>query len=93
MSEEAAAQGAEGMGFQILKTAVGGGGARLGRLCLPNRAPVQTPAYVPVTSRGTIPHLTSDNVDRHTSFDAAFMALEDCMPPCSTLTIPLTEHH
>lgn len=92
MSEEAGAKGHDGMGFQVLKTSVGGGGARLGRLCLPNRVPVQTPAYVPVTSRGTIPHLTSDNLERHTSFESAYMALEDCTTPFSPAQ-DITGHH
>lgn len=78
MSEEAGSGAPEGMRFQVLKTSIGGGGARLGRLCVPNRAPIQTPAYVPVTSRGTVPHLTSDNLEKHTSFESAYMALEDC---------------
>lgn len=78
MSEQTGAEGPEGMGFQLLKTSVGGSGARLGRLSLPNRIPVQTPSYVAVTSRGTVPHLTTDNLVKHTSIESAYLALEDC---------------
>lgn len=81
MSEQTGPDGPEAMGFQLLKTSVGGAGARLGRLSLPNRVPVQTPSYVAVTSRGTVPHLTTDNLERHTSIESAYMALEDCTLP------------
>ncbi|SPN99000.1 related to queuine-tRNA ribosyltransferase [Cephalotrichum gorgonifer] len=77
MVEETGANGPEGMGFQVLKSAVGSGGARLGKLCLPNRLPIQTPAYIAVTSRGTVPHLTADNLVKYTSFESAYLALED----------------
>ncbi|PKS05332.1 hypothetical protein jhhlp_008706, partial [Lomentospora prolificans] len=80
MSEgnNAPSQGSEEMGFRVLKSLAGSGaGARLGKLCLPNRLPVQTPAYIGVTSRGTLPHLTPDTIKKYTTFEAAYMALED----------------
>lgn len=66
--------------FQILKSAAAGdgGAARLGRLAVVNRRVMETPNYIGVTSRGAIPHLTPDNVTKHTTFDAAYMAVEDC---------------
>lgn len=67
------------MGFQVLKSLVGSGvGPRLGSFRLPQRLPMQTPSFVGVTSRGTLPHLTPDIIMKHTSFESAYMALEDC---------------
>lgn len=90
MSEETGVEGPEGMGFQLLKASVGSGGARLGRLSLPSRVPIQTPSYVAMTSRGTVPHLTTDNLERHTSFESAYMAFEDCTPSPMDLTPPFS---
>lgn len=70
--------------FEILAPALAGGcAARLGRLSFAQRKPIETPSYIAITSRGAVPHLTPDNVARHTSFNAAYMALEDCesLPP------------
>ncbi|KAF7559050.1 hypothetical protein G7046_g5108 [Stylonectria norvegica] len=64
--------------FKILRSAVAEAGVvRLGRLEIANRRVINTPNYIAVTSRGTIPHLTPDNMIKHTSFDAAYMAIED----------------
>ncbi|KAG5934507.1 hypothetical protein E4U53_000681 [Claviceps sorghi] len=65
--------------FQVLGSAVAaaGGVARLGRLSIPGRRPIDTPNYTAMTSRGAIPHLTPDNVTKHTSLTSAYMALED----------------
>lgn len=51
---------------------------RIGRLSLPGRQPIQTPNFSAVGSRGTIPHITPDNLDKHTSTSSVYMALEDC---------------
>ncbi|KOS19765.1 Queuine tRNA-ribosyltransferase-like protein [Escovopsis weberi] len=40
--------------------------ARLGMLTLPNRKPIETPTYLAVTSRGSVPHLTPDNLQKCT---------------------------
>ncbi|KAK2603714.1 hypothetical protein QQS21_004090 [Conoideocrella luteorostrata] len=64
--------------FELLGATVADGCvARLGRLCIPGRRPIETPSYTAVTSRGAIPHLTPDNVTKHTNLGAAYMALED----------------
>ena len=52
--------------------------ARLGRLLLRGRKPVHTPHYVAITSRGVVPHLSHDTMQRHTGIVGAYMALEDC---------------
>ncbi|KAJ6438631.1 tRNA-guanine transglycosylase family protein [Purpureocillium lavendulum] len=64
--------------FEILGSAAADGcTARLGRLAFAGRRPIDTPNFTAVTSRGAIPHLTPDNVGKHTSVDATYMALED----------------
>ncbi|KAI5461151.1 tRNA-guanine(15) transglycosylase-like protein [Mariannaea sp. PMI_226] len=64
--------------FEILRsTAADVGVARLGRLAFANGRVMETPNYLAVASRGTIPHLTPETTERHTNFDAAYMAVED----------------
>ena len=65
--------------FEILGSQASSGcAARLGRLSIPGRRPIETPSYTSIASRGAIPHLTPDNVSKHTNFGAIYMALEDC---------------
>ncbi|EPE09410.1 trna-guanine transglycosylase family protein [Ophiostoma piceae UAMH 11346] len=78
--------------FRILKTAassvVNGGNAaaeeierqvvpRLGILTIPARTPIATPAFIAVTSRGVVPHVTPDNAVRTNLINGAYCALED----------------
>lgn len=92
---EAAAGGDGGVSvFEILPSPLASGSsARLGRLALPGRTPVDTPGYVAMSSRGGIPHLTPDVLNRHTDIAGSYMALEDCMllvrllAPPSQLTV------
>ena len=56
-------------------------GPRLGALSFPNRAPMQTPHYLPVSSKGTVPHITQDNMRDHTGLKSIYAALEDCELP------------
>ncbi|KAK4113828.1 tRNA-guanine transglycosylase [Canariomyces notabilis] len=68
----------EAMRFEILGSVLkDGAAARLGRLTLPGRRPIDTPNFVGVTSRGVLPHLTPDNVSKHLQVSSAYMALED----------------
>lgn len=68
--------------FEILPSPpVSDSSARLGRLALPGRRPIDTPGYVAMSSRGGVPHLTPDVINRHTDIVGSYMALEDCMPP------------
>ena len=64
--------------FRVLGTKAAESAARLGRLEVPNRKPIDTPGYTTFASRGSIPHVTPDNVTKYTSLDSAYMALEDC---------------
>ncbi|KAI1632218.1 tRNA-guanine transglycosylase family protein [Biscogniauxia mediterranea] len=64
--------------FKTLKAFLANDGAvRLGRLSLPNRRPVDTPNYFGLTSRGAIPHMTPDNVSKHTEISGVYIAIED----------------
>ncbi|CAD0100128.1 unnamed protein product [Aureobasidium mustum] len=54
------------------------GVVRTGLLSLPNRQAIKTPHYLALASRGAIPHLTQDNVTKHTHICGAYMAAEDC---------------
>ncbi|EFQ29882.1 tRNA-guanine transglycosylase [Colletotrichum graminicola] len=81
----------EGMIFEILKKAANGSSAaRLGRLSLPKRNPIETPNYIAVASRGVVPHVTPDNLEKYTSISAVYMALEDFIEKKnpSVLSIP-----
>lgn len=75
--------------FDILKkSADGAAAARLGRLVLPKRRPIETPNYIATGSRGVVPHITPDNLAKHTSFGATYMALEDCKSIVDILHVP-----
>lgn len=52
---------------------------RLGRLTIAGRQPISTPHYVPLTSRGAVPHLAHDVMRDSTSMSSLFVGLEDCM--------------
>ena len=67
----------EMLDFTILKT-TGALAPRLGRLSLPGRAPISTPAFLSNTSRGVIPHITQDNFRKHVDIGGVYVALEDC---------------
>lgn len=67
----------EGNMFSITRASTGNA-ARTGLLNLPNRQPIKTPHYLALASRGAIPHLTQDNVAKHTDIRGAYMAVEDC---------------
>ncbi|KJZ80518.1 hypothetical protein HIM_00368 [Hirsutella minnesotensis 3608] len=66
-----------GKTFQILTTASDSCSPRLGRLVFRSRRPIETPNYTATTSRGAVPHLTPDNLAKHTSIPASYLALED----------------
>ncbi|ORY72085.1 tRNA-guanine(15) transglycosylase-like protein [Pseudomassariella vexata] len=66
------------MFFRVLHKSVADGvAARIGRLAVPQRKLVDTPNYMAISSRGTIPHLTPDVIAKYTNISGAYMALED----------------
>ncbi|RFU73672.1 trna-guanine transglycosylase family [Trichoderma arundinaceum] len=64
--------------FELIGSAAAdGSAARLGKLSLPGRKAIETPNFFAVTSRGAVPHVTPDNLRKHTSVGGVYMALED----------------
>lgn len=53
-------------------------GCRLGALSFPGRSTIKLPNFIGNTSRGTVPHLTQDNLRKNTSLQGLYVALEDC---------------
>ena len=51
---------------------------RRGRLALPARKPLLTPAFFANTSRGVVPHVSPDNFRRLMDAGGVYVALEDC---------------
>ncbi|KAI1615190.1 queuine tRNA-ribosyltransferase [Exophiala viscosa] len=51
--------------------------ARIGQLALHSRPSINTPNYIVPTSRGVIPHLSQDNLQKHTRISAVYVPLED----------------
>lgn len=66
------------MVYEILKPAGADTSARLGRLTISGRDSIDTPNFIPLTSRGIIPHLTPDVLQKHLNIGGAYFALEDC---------------
>ncbi|KAK1760639.1 tRNA-guanine(15) transglycosylase-like protein [Echria macrotheca] len=78
MTDEAETNPAEAMTFEVLRSAlIDGSAARLGRLALAGRKTIDTPNFFALTSRGVVPHITPDNVDKHLDTGGVYMALED----------------
>lgn len=75
--EDAILDSANNLQFTVHKT--NPDGPRLSTLALPGRRPIQTPNFVAITSRGVVPHITPDNLEKNTSINGVYVALEDCM--------------
>ncbi|PWY79627.1 tRNA-guanine transglycosylase family protein [Aspergillus heteromorphus CBS 117.55] len=50
---------------------------RLGRLAIAGRKPISTPHYIPLSSRGIVPHIAQDVMRDHTAIGSLFVGLED----------------
>lgn len=62
-------------------------GPRLGRLSLQGRNSIQTPHYLALSCRGSVPHLSQDMVKENTAINGLYTALEDCeLPTCGILS-------
>jgi hypothetical protein len=70
----------EMLDFTLLKT-TGALAPRLGRLSLPGRKSLLTPAFIGNTSRGVIPHISQDNFAKSVDLNGVYVALEDCKLP------------
>ncbi|OIW29500.1 tRNA-guanine transglycosylase [Coniochaeta ligniaria NRRL 30616] len=66
------------MRFDLLKASLAdGAGARLGRLAFSGSRTVETPTFFAITSRGAVPHVTPDNLEKHVPVQGTYIALED----------------
>lgn len=66
--------------FALHASAPSDTGPRCGTLSFPNRAPIATPHYIALSSRGVVPHITQDTMRSSTSITGIYAALEDCEP-------------
>jgi queuine tRNA-ribosyltransferase subunit QTRTD1 len=96
MSAEAVAQKLdqlppEMLDFTLLKT-TGPLAPRLGRLSLPGRKSLLTPAFIGNTSRGVIPHISQDNFAKSVDLNGVYVALEDCKLPRASMSCVFDVH-
>ncbi|KIW99266.1 uncharacterized protein Z519_00929 [Cladophialophora bantiana CBS 173.52] len=63
--------------FILQQVSMPGCAGRLGQLILRGRPAISTPNYVVPTSRGVIPHLSQDNLQKHTNISTVYVPLED----------------
>lgn len=71
---------------QIQPTEIEEGQQRHGELALAGRQQVETPNYFPLTSRGSLPHLSQDMMRDNAPGAGIYTALEDCESPVTTGT-------
>lgn len=63
--------------FKLIKASKEQFAPRLGSL-LTKSVTINTPHYVPNTSRGLVPHISQDMMQKHTEVQGVYLALEDC---------------
>lgn len=64
--------------FDLSEVSSSGCVLRRGRLSLKGREPIDTPHYLPPSSRGCVPHITQDTARSNTGIKGIYVALEDC---------------
>lgn len=74
------------MTFSVLGPAAPVLAPRAGTLAIAGRKTLSTPHYLPVTSRGVVPHISHDNVRKETAINGLYVGLEDCT--CSNFHKP-----
>ncbi|KAJ5759783.1 hypothetical protein N7520_006939 [Penicillium odoratum] len=65
------------MTFSVLGPAAPVLAPRAGTLAIAGRKTLSTPHYLPVTSRGVVPHISQDNVRKETAINGLYVGLED----------------
>ncbi|KAJ5165535.1 uncharacterized protein N7500_007365 [Penicillium coprophilum] len=65
------------MTFSVLTSTAPVLAPRVGRLAIPGRKTLATPHHVPLTSRGTVPHVAHDVMRDHTEINSLYAGLED----------------
>lgn len=63
---------------------------RVGNLATPGRKTLSTPHYIPLTSRGAVPHIAHDVARKETAIGSLYIGMEDCtcVMPSQTLLEP-----
>lgn len=64
--------------FTLINPSLFTSGPRLGKLIRFGRRAVETPHYVAITSRGVVPHISQDILQKHTMVSSIYLGLEDC---------------
>ena len=64
--------------FTILGSPASVMAPRLGTLSLTGRKAISTPHYIPLTTRGAVPHIAHDVMRDQTAISSLYLALEDC---------------
>ncbi|OQE24874.1 hypothetical protein PENFLA_c009G04825 [Penicillium flavigenum] len=65
------------MTFSVLASTAPVLAPRVGKLTIPGRKTIATPHHVPLTSRGTVPHVAHDVMRDHTEINSLYAGLED----------------
>lgn len=68
------------MSFSLLGSGAPVLAPRVGTLALPGRKTIATPHHVPLTSRGTVPHIAHDVMRDRTAINSIYAGMEDCEP-------------
>jgi hypothetical protein len=68
----------EKMTFSVLSSSAPVMAPRVGKLALAGRKTLSTPHYIPLTSRGTVPHIAHDMLRKETALNSLYIGLEDC---------------
>ncbi|KAK7555195.1 tRNA-guanine transglycosylase family protein [Phyllosticta paracitricarpa] len=74
--------------FEVLKPAPALN-PRLGSLSIPGKPAIPTPNYIANTSRGVVPHLSQDNLEKHTDINGLYLGLEDFIEKAPSETPPV----
>lgn len=69
------------MTFNVLGTPSPVLAPRVGKLAIAGRKSLSTPHYIPLTSRGAVPHIAHDLVQKETAINSLYVGLEDCTYP------------
>ncbi|KAJ5570897.1 Queuine tRNA-ribosyltransferase [Penicillium sp. DV-2018c] len=65
------------MSFTVLASTAPVLAPRVGKLAIAGRKTIATPHHVPLTSRGTVPHVAHDVMRQHTEINSLYAGLED----------------
>ncbi|KAL8656333.1 MAG: hypothetical protein Q9210_000323 [Variospora velana] len=77
------------LGFDLSEVSSSGCILRRGRLSLKGREPIDTPCYLPPSSRGCVPHITQDTARSNTGIKGIYIALEDFLEKVNDQDLPI----